>query len=511
MRKMKKVLTVLLLAAFLLSLTACGDKQDQTDGGKDAADITPAADTGENSADEETYTVKIVFVGDAAEEACNAVAEQATNILKDKYNVKIDLIRLSYGSFVEEVNLMLTSDEKIDLMPNFGYSVATAANNGQILKLDDLLAQYGQGIMEQVTDAEFRCVTVQDGIYAVPNNKEKAQGFGIAMRSDVLEDLGYDVSTIQSEADLEPLFQAVKDAYPDMYPLISDGGYMGYSMNTRDELGGDFGVLENCLDTSNTTIVSWHETETYKKLAQTRYDWAQKGYIMPDASTATENAGSLIGAGKGFAYFTNTKPGIEGEWSRKAGIPMTVVELVEPFKTTSGVANQWFIPHSSERPEKAMQVLNEIYTNSELSNLFVNGIEGQHYIITDEANGVIGYPEGVDASNTTYSSVAWAWPNELNTYAWETDGANIWKDTLAFNESAIDSVGMGFIWDNSGVLNEITACNNVTVKYVNAIECGSAEPDEALDRLNSELRDAGIDKIISEKQKQFDAWLASKE
>ncbi len=49
------------------------------------------------------------------------------------------------------------------------------------------------------------------------------------------------------------------------------------------------------------------------------------------------------------------------QWGRKTGIVMTVVRLVEPFTTTSGVSNQWFIVNNSEKPERAMQVLNEMY------------------------------------------------------------------------------------------------------------------------------------------------------
>jgi putative aldouronate transport system substrate-binding protein len=181
--------------------------------------------------------------------------------------------------------------------------------------------------------------------------------------------------------------------------------------------------------------------------------------------------------------------------------------VVPPFSTTSGVANQWFIAHNSIQPAKAMQVLNEMYINSELEDTFVNGLEGEHFIY-DKANGVIDYPEGVDASNTTYSSVAWAWLNELITTPWASDGKNIWTETVAFNKSARNSLAKGFMWDNFNVLNEIAACNNVKAKYQMALECGMLDPDEALPKYLQELKDAGVDAIIAEKQKQLDAWLA---
>jgi putative aldouronate transport system substrate-binding protein len=41
-----------------------------------------------------------------------------------------------------------------------------------------------------------------------------------------------------------------------------------------------------------------------------------------------------------------------------------------------------------------------------------------------------------------------------------------------------------------------------------SIETGSVALDENLPKFQQELRDAGIDKIIEEKQRQFDEWKA---
>lgn len=63
--------------------------------------------------------------------------------------------------------------------------------------------------------------------------------------------------------------------------------------------------------------------------------------------------------------------------------------------------------HNSDKPERAVQVLNEIYTNPDLANILINGLEGTHYEFTDKDNGVINYPDGVTASNTGYTSLPW--------------------------------------------------------------------------------------------------------
>ena len=60
------------------------------------------------------------------------------------------------------------------------------------------------------------------------------------------------------------------------------------------------------------------------------------------------------------------------------------------------------------------------------------------------------------------------------------------------------------------MLNEITACNNVKTKYENALNTGSLDPATALPKMIQELKDAGVDTVIAEKQAQVDAWMASK-
>lgn len=458
---------------------------------------------------EDAYTVKIVFVGDATSEACAEVSEKLSAITMEKYGCKVVIERFSYSSFQEQVNLMLSSGEKLDLFPNFAFNTTTAASTGQIMAIDDLLKSNGQGILDAVEAGEWACATYAGSIYAVPNGKEKAAGIGIAVRSDVLAEVGFADASFEKLSDLTALFAALKEKYPDAYPLAADHGTLGYFWSNADQLGGEYGVIMNCTTTDQMKVENYYATEEYKEIIKLRYEWAQAGYIAPDAHTGTENAYDLIAAGTSFCCFTNTKPGIEAEWERKVGQLMTVFEAVAPIKMTSNVSNQWYISSQSENPAMAMNVLNELYTNPEAANIAVNGIEGKNWVYNAD-KGVLTYPEGVNAANTSYSSVAWAWCNELITIPWESDGVDIWKDTLAFNESASNSIALGFAWDSANVLNEVAACNNVLSKYTNALACGQLNPDEAIPMFLEELKSAGLDTIIADMQKQLDAWAAAK-
>ena len=146
----------------------------------------------------------------------------------------------------------------------------------------------------------------------------------------------------------------VKEMYPDVYPIVSHVGSMSLMANS-DDLGGDIGSLES-VSSDSTEVINYYATDKYMNEMKLRYDWAQKGLIMPDASTSTEMANSLIGSGKGFGRFTNTKPGIEQEIEKESGKEIVVLDLVEPYTTTTRVDIVWYVPHNSDKPERAVQI-----------------------------------------------------------------------------------------------------------------------------------------------------------
>lgn len=494
----KKAMALLLVSVMAGSMLAgCGsdNASSSNDGSSKSAD----------SSNQDSYTVKILAPGDASTDDCAKISEAASKITEEKFNTKVELTRVGFGSYDQQVNLTLASSEKLDLMYEYCGNVTSAISSGQIVPITDYLDSYGSDMKSQISDSDWKCVTFNGDIYGVPANKEKATGWGFAMNKEMADATGIDYSSIKTEEELEPLLEKVKEMYPDVYPIVSHNGSMSL-MTDQDDLGGDIGSLESASG-DNTTVINYYGTDEYMNEMKLRYDWAQKGLIMPDASTSTENANSLIGAGKGFGRFTNTKPGIEKEMEKEVGKEVVVLDMVKPYTTTTRVDIVWYVPHNSEKPERAVQVLNEIYTNPDLANLFINGLEGKHYEFVDKEKGIVNYPEGVNASNTGYTSLPWAWPNETISYIWEGLDSDIWDQIQEFNKDATVSPAKGFAWDNTEVQNEVTACANVVAKYGPALECGSLDPETTIPKFLDELKAAGADTIIAEKQKQLDAWL----
>jgi putative aldouronate transport system substrate-binding protein len=88
----------------------------------------------------------------------------------------------------------------------------------------------------------------------------------------------------------------------------------------------------------------------------------------------------------------------------------------------------------------------------------------------------------------------------------EGDDPGIYEQMDEFNKSAAKSKALGFSFDSEPVKNEVAACNSVLEQYRRALESGILDVDKTLPEFLNKLENAGIQKIIEEKQKQLDEW-----
>jgi putative aldouronate transport system substrate-binding protein len=227
---------------------------------------------------------------------------------------------------------------------------------------------------------------------------------------------------------------------------------------------------------------------------------------MKNPGTNTETGGNLVKSNVGFSYLSPLKPGIDSQESKNTQMPMVSASLGEPVSTTFGVTTMmWGIPQSSKIPEDAMKFLNLMYQDKELVNLLSWGIEGKHYEKVSET--LVKYPEGVDATNNGYNlNMNFAMGNSFLSYIFEGNDPELWNQMDDFNKSAIKSKALGFNFDSSPVKTEVTAVTNVVNKYTIGLENGVLDPETELPKFIKELKAAGMDKIVAEKQKQLDEW-----
>ncbi len=531
--KFKKLLSLVIVGVMTVSmLSACGSSSGNAEDGsaasgtssESAADDSNTegteADTGageEDLSQQEPYTVKIMMLDDGETDIVEEVAAAASEITQAKFNTTIELVRVGWGSWAEQVTLALTSGEKLDLFPAFAInsSLATLVSSGEVLPMTDYLKNgCGKETYAMVDEEDWICTSYDGEIYGIPMNKGKQNVYGAACNKDIADELGIDLDAVKTLDDFGEVLGKVKEAYPNMYPLATSQALR--VMIPSDTLGDDrtcvLGALVDATSGS-TTVENLYASDEYREFVEKMYDWAQKGYIMPDALSNTETAQNMIRAGSAFAdFYTGPAPDTEARLSRECGVTIKDIEFFEHYKTTGETAPCWSIAGNSENPERAMQVLNEMYTNQELANIFIYGIEGKTFEFVDKANKVINYPDGVDATNAGYAFDHWAWPNMCMSYVWEGYPVDVYEQYVTFNAGGVLSPAYGFTFDNSSVLNEVTACSNVVSKYAEALNTGSVDPNGSsgsLEQFIQELEDNGIDKIVAEKQRQLDEWLAA--
>ncbi|WP_019004515.1 ABC transporter substrate-binding protein [Cohnella laeviribosi] len=520
---LKKMLMLFIAVALVLAGCGSSDKSASNAGSNSGSSVnTGSINTGStDEAQEENdasnlppYEIVIAFPTSSSQTSGIPEVEQAINeITKKKINATIKLMPYSYASYAQQLNLMFASNEKLDLFVsgvNGAYSSQVA--QGSMIPLDDLLEKYGSGIKEAVYAPFIEAARMNGKLYGIPSNRDLAADRELLMRKDIVDKYHIDLSQVKTFEDFGQIFKVVKENEPDLIPLvlftqISTPVDVIASMYF-DILGDRMGVLE--YGNSEMKVVNMYETEQYAQLLNTVRSWYEKGYVQKDAATTKDTGPVLVQAGRAFSYIKQSKPGSDTQASRQTGYEMVSLKLPPAYSTTNLITQfLWSIAKNSQDPERAMMFLNLMFTDTDIINLLAWGIEGRDYVKV--SGNIIDYPEGVNATNVPYGlNQGWLFGNQFKSYVFKGDPEDIYQQTDQFNKEAVKSPALGFTFDSTPVKSEVASVTNVMNQYRLGLETGSLDPETLLPQYFSEMKKAGIDRIIEEKQRQLDEWVKTK-
>lgn len=464
-----------------------------------------------NADGEDPYTVTLVLTGTQQPDE-ERIEEKMNEVLEKELNAKIDIVMLPWGNATQQLQLMLSGDEKID----FFYTNATSAvqymHSGQIMDMGDLIDQYGTNLKSIYGEDVAKGDNINGFVYGVPNQIERGSIPAILMRKDLVEKHNIDTSQIKEPKDLEPIFETIHENEPDMTVLYSTNeGDTPVTRLFEGDLLGDGNYLGVLMDQENsTTVENFFATDWFKDTTTMLYDWFNKGYISKDAGTGGEDWRTGLKAGNVFSIFYSYHPGVPVEFESTTGYEYEIVTFRDYPVINSGSYNGviFSLAQNSENPEKAMQVLDYIYGSEELMNLLNWGEENTDYVLEDAENGIINYPDGITADNVGYSlNLGWELPNQFIAYKWHGSDPQLWQKYESFNSSAHKSKAVGFFFDNSDYSAQIAALVNVVQQYSGSLYSGTGDPETLIPQFLDALDDAGINDLIQAKQEQFDAWL----
>ena len=500
----KRILAAMLTLSMVVSMTACGNSE--AGGSKDSAK--------NNGNGDEPYTVTMVLNGSTQPDE-ERIEQKINEILEPELNANLDIVVLPWASASQQLQLMLSGDEKIDVFYTQATNAVQYMNAGQIIDMSELIDKYGTNIKQIYGEDIAKINQIEGFVYGVPNQIERGSIPAVFMRKDLVEKYNIDTTQIKEPKDLESVFETVKAGEPDMTMLysINDGDTPVTRLFRGDNLSDNnyLGVLMD--QTNSTKLENFFATDWFKDTTTMLYNWYQKGYISQDAGTNTENWRTVCKAGNLFSLFFSYHPGTPVEFESSTGYDFEIVPFYnEPIINSSSYNGVTFsIAQNSENPEKTMEVLDYIYGSSEIMNLLNWGEQDKDYVIEDADNGIINFPEGITSDNAGYNlNLGWELPNQFIAYKWTGSDPQLWEKMEEFNGSAKSSKAVGFLFDSSNYSSEIAALSNIVKQYSGALYSGSGDPDELIPELLEALDDAGINEVIQAKQEQLDAFLAAK-
>ncbi|WP_150270689.1 ABC transporter substrate-binding protein [Paenibacillus tepidiphilus] len=520
------IVSLMLMMVLTLGLSGCGGNGNNQEGkasdppAKETANATKSSSGPEATADPASelkpYTVKLIYVG-APQKDEKQVEDEINKLLEPKINAKLDIAPIDWGDWDSETNLKIASREPFDLIftAQWRHYVTNAAKGAYLALNDDggpagnLLKEYGQGILESLDPLFLKGSAINGVNYGVPTNKELAAQGGVVYRSDIAQDLGIDMSGVKSIQDLDAVLKVVKEKRADVTPLYFKQGetFNSQYMAQYDTLGDASipGVLLK--DSQDTTIKSMIEMDRYKEIVKLTREYMKKGYINADAAIATTSTQDAMKAGNVFMTVQSLKPGKDSELANATGLVGKLKQIAfnDPTVSTSDAAGSMLaVSASSADPARAMMVLNLLHTDKEINNLLVFGIKGVHYEVV--SGDTIKATDKTPDYNT---GAAWMLGSQFLNPVWESEAPDKWEQFKAFNAQGKATVALGYNFDGSKMETEMAACKAVMDEFDTSLDTGTVDPDTVLTKYAEKLKKAGVEKIIAEKQKQLDEFLAA--
>lgn len=548
----KRTICLLLAMIMVLSIVLAGcSKTAETP----AADETPAttepAETTDNTetpeAPEETAepaleqkAIQLMITG-AGKQANSDKVWAAFNEQLQQYvpNTTVEFIDVPFEEYSEKFSQVLASGEGVDLAWT-GWLINKPQNiaDGNLMPLDDLLAEYGQGIVDILGEnvVEIHRNADDGKLYYLPS----WQGLvgdrrGWLVVTEIAE-LAGDTWIEDTEAALNKWrnnysgiedFQAVLDQATKYLAAAKEAGKLGAGINTGRAFGWSMyngmysflGVggaeigITYCDGTF--TVKDGVAGEHYKLYAKTMADWYKEGYIRSDIMSVDTSTLTMPKNGEitDTTYVFSCDPYLtEADQEAAiadAGMDMTYLPIEENAYLILGGDTSYAIPYCADEPERAMMVLNAIYSQPDLYNTLIYGIEGEDY--TKNADGTIttSYVGASPTADDSYGIQRWIIGSCKNALINNGTDPNYYADLEALEETARVNPFLNFTFDRTNVEGICASILNVYYEYGPQIDNGVAGDnwEELYNNYMAARKDAGIEELVTEFQNQLNAYI----
>ena len=548
----KRTICLLLAMIMVLSIVLAGcSKTAETPAADETAATTEPAETTDNTetpeAPEETAepaleqkTIQLMITG-AGKQANSDKVWAAFNEQLQQYvpNTTVEFIDVPFEEYSEKFSQVLASGEGVDLAWT-GWLINKPQNiaDGNLMPLDDLLAEYGQGIVDILGEevVEIHRNAADSKLYYLPSWQGLCgERRGWLVVTEIAE-LAGDTWIEDTEAALNKWrnnysgiedFQAVLDQATKYLAAAKEAGKLGAGINTGRAFGWSMyngmysflGVggaeigITYCDGTF--TVKDGVAGEHYKLYAKTMADWYKEGYIRSDimsvdtSTLTTPKNGEITDTTYVFSCDPYLTEADQEAAIADAGMDMTYLPIEENAYLILGGDTSYAIPYCADEPERAMMVLNAIYSQPDLYNTLIYGIEGEDY--TKNADGTIttSYVGASPTADDSYGIQRWIIGSCKNALINNGTDPNYYADLEALEETARVNPFLNFTFDRTNVEGICASILNVYYEYGPQLDNGVAGDnwEELYNNYMAARKDAGIEELVTEFQNQLNAYI----
>ncbi|SFS49029.1 DUF3502 domain-containing protein [Paenibacillus sp. BC26] len=530
--KLPLLLTIVLMLSLLVSACSSGNNENSKNNGDSSGTTNAAADNTTNASAEDTnnaaattdntakeqeeVTLKFYFGGDkkaATDEVWSAVSDY----VKTKgLNVKFDINFIPFGDFKDKMLVMAASGDKWDM--NFDgdwLSYKQMAAKGSYMALNDLLPKFAPTLFAKYQEqGTLTAATVNGQIVGLPWTMSMNQRKYAVWRVDLTDKAGITpaVDSIKTIEDLDAFLHKLKEAFPK--DKLSRSTPLGIYMERDEWVDLGFHGMGFYLNDPAVKIQPVEQQPFYKEAALMAKKWYDDGIINRDAMIDKEDGAAQWRNGKMFYTdssheWVNANPGF-ADPSYKLSSSLLYPD--KKYVNRTALANVVAINRNSEHADRVLQFLDMLETDKTLYDLVQYGIEGKTYVIDGET---ANYPEGMQTTTSNYMEWGGQWalwkpqfmrPNPAY-------GKDFWVHEAEFAALPVNvnSPVDGLFISEDNIKNEVAKRDQAIEEFHKPIEYGNAKDvDKAVADYIEKQKANGLDKIISEAQKQIDAYLASK-